>query len=474
MISPSVPYGTEELEIGTASHMTPHTKEGASPSDAQTFRGLGIGEKMLTVLERAGFVTPTPIQSQVIPVGLAGRDVIGIAQTGTGKTLGFGVPMIERIVRDDGLGLILLPTRELALQVNETIQKIGRPFGMHSAVLIGGDSMGRQIRDLRLRPHIVVATPGRLIDHLKQGTIKLDHVNILVLDEADHMFDIGFAPQIREIIRKVPKERQTMLFSATMPDEIARLAAEHMELPLRIEVARAGSTADTVDQEIIIVSRGSKVALLTKILGESTEQVIVFTRTKHGAKNLTTALRGAGFTAVEIHSNRSLGQRREALDGFKKHKYRVLVATDIAARGIDVKDIGLVVNFDLPEQSDDYVHRIGRTGRAGKAGKAISFATPDQHRDIVDIERLIRREIPKKSHEGISIDPSLRSERGGRRGGGRRPSRGFGSRTHGAPSRGFARGSRRGRSDHPPRRMKNDPSKTTQFSPTLRRVFRKM
>ncbi len=393
---------------------------GVKPVD--TFNNLGISDRVLGILTRNGFLTPTPIQARVIPIGIEGKDIIGIAQTGTGKTLGFGIPMIERILANkDARGLVILPTRELALQVDETLRKIGSSLGIFTAVLIGGDSMGRQVRDLRNGPNIVIATPGRLIDHLKQGNINLARVSILVLDEADHMFDIGFAPQIKEIVKKVPKERQTLLFSATMPNEIAKLAVEHMALPLRIEMASAGTSNANIEQEIIVVERKSKFNLLVKLIGEYPAQpILVFTRTKHGAKDISEDLRRIGTTAAEIHSNRSLGQRREALDGFKKHKYQVLVATDIAARGIDVKDIGLVVNYDLPEQSEDYVHRIGRTGRAGKVGKAISFATPDQRRDIMDIERLIKKPIPTKSHEGAAMGagssprPSYRS--GGYRG----------------------------------------------------------
>ncbi|HEU5114973.1 MAG TPA: DEAD/DEAH box helicase, partial [Candidatus Paceibacterota bacterium] len=408
--------------------MSPTTHTGApegnpgAPAHPLSFKDLpGVSEGMLAVLERNGYITPTPIQARVIPHGILGKDIIGIAQTGTGKTLGFGIPMIERILADkamkkEGRGLVLLPTRELALQVDETLRKLGSTPGMslgiHTAVLIGGEAMGKQVRAVRLGPDIVIATPGRLIDHLEQGTINLDRVSVLVLDEADHMFDIGFMPQIKEIVRRVPKDRQTLLFSATMPEEIAKLAIEHMKLPLRIEVAPAGSTAHTVDQEIIIVERKAKFALLAKLVGENPGvPVLVFTRTKYGAKDIARALRNVGVTAAEIHSNRSLGQRKEALDGFKKHKYQVLVATDIAARGIDVKDVALVVNFDLPEQSEDYVHRIGRTGRAGKLGKAISFATPDQRRDILDIERLIKREIPRKSHEGAAISDSAEAPR---------------------------------------------------------------
>jgi ATP-dependent RNA helicase RhlE len=365
-----------------------------------SFKNLGISSQILDMLNKHNFFVPTPIQHKVIPTGIEGKDIIGIAQTGTGKTLGFGIPMIQRLLLTKNKGLVILPTRELALQVDEMIRKIGQPLGIKTCVLIGGESMYRQIQGLRHDPNIIIATPGRLIDHLKRRSVRLDRVSILVLDEADHMFDIGFAPQIREIMKSVPKERQTLLFSATMPEPIARLAMEHMALPLRIEVAPSGTVAEKVEQEIIVVNKSSKFSLLVKLLSESTGPILIFTRTKHGAKHIAYDLRNTGITATEIHSNRSLSQRREALDGFKKHKYRVMVATDIAARGIDVKDIEFVINYDLPEQTEDYVHRIGRTGRAGKSGKAISFATPDQKRDIVSIERLIKRSIPMKSHQG--------------------------------------------------------------------------
>ncbi|MEK7607954.1 MAG: DEAD/DEAH box helicase [Patescibacteria group bacterium] len=468
--------------------MTPIKHPETAFKEVMTFKNLGINEKLLAILKRDGFTVPTPIQEKVIPIGLSGKDIIGIAQTGTGKTLAFGIPMIERLSTNKaGRGLVLLPTRELAIQVEEIIRKVGYTQGITTAVLIGGDSMGRQVRDLRNGPNIVIATPGRLIDHLKQGNIKLDRVSILVLDEADHMFDIGFAPQIREIIKKIPKERQTLLFSATMPSEIAKLAMEHMQLPLRIEVAPSGTTVEKVDQEIIIVERKSKFNLLVKLIGEYPGQpVLVFTRTKHGAKNISHDLRNIGTTAAEIHSNRTLGQRREALDGFKKHKHQVLVATDIAARGIDVKDISLVVNYDLPEQSEDYVHRIGRTGRAGKTGKAVSFATPDQKRDIIDIERLIKKQIPVKSHEGATISSHTPSSprpyygRGGLRrnfsadfrGDSRRfaPVGAFRVHTNqpfkgGAPKRSF--------NSKYPRPLKTDPSKSAKLGTGYKRVFRK-
>ncbi len=390
---------------------------------AVEFKDLGIQDDILEILNKAGFVTPTPIQHKVIPTGIDGKDIIGIAQTGTGKTLGFGIPMLHRIRGNKGRALVVLPTRELALQVDETLKKIGGPLGLVTSVLIGGDSLTRQMRELRHDPHVMIGTPGRIIDHLKRGTMKLEKINCLVLDEADHMFDIGFAPQIREILKSTPKERQTMLFSATMPNEIATLAMEHMKLPLRIEVAPAGTAAENVEQEFIVVEKRSKFNLLVKLLGEYTGSVLVFTRTKHGAGDISRDLRQIGITATEIHSNRSLGQRRQALDGFKKGTYRVLVATDIAARGIDVKNITLVVNFDLPEQAEDYVHRIGRTGRAGSEGKAISFATPDQKRDILSIERLVKKVIPMKSHDGAIMSERISAGggyrgRGGYRGGG--------------------------------------------------------
>ncbi len=358
------------------------------------FNELPIAQNLLAVLERNKYVQTTPIQHQAIPPALEGKDLVGIAQTGTGKTLAFGIPMIQRLGQLKGQGLILLPTRELALQVDETLQKLGRSFGLRTAVLIGGASMSNQIAALRRNPHIIVATPGRLADHLKQRTYSLERITIVVLDEADRMLDIGFLPEITRILNVVPKERQTMLFSATMPKEIAGLASKFMRLPLRIEVAPAGTATEKVEQEVFVVHKDAKIQLLDKLLAENSGTVLVFSRTKFGAKKIAASIRNMGHTAVEMHSNRSLGQRRQALDGFKRGTYRVLVATDIAARGIDVTGISLVINFDLPDNSEDYVHRIGRTGRAGRFGKAVSFATPDERHDIKSIERLIRKTLP--------------------------------------------------------------------------------
>ncbi len=359
--------------------------------------GLGIAPNLLQVLERLAFKNPTPIQARAIPAANEGADLIGIAQTGTGKTLAFSLPMLQRLSTTKGRGLILLPTRELAIQVEETLQKIGRSFGLRVAILIGGASMNTQIAAVKRNPHVIVATPGRLIDHLEHRTLRLDTVKVLVLDEADRMLDMGFAPQINKILAAVPKDRQTLLFSATMPQAIAAIAARHMKLPVRVEIARSGTTAERVTQELFVVAKNDKIRLLEKLLSEySRESVLVFSRTKHGAKKITRAVKAMHHSAAEIHSNRSLSQRREALDGFKSGKYRILIATDIAARGIDVTGIGVVVNFDLPGQAEDYVHRIGRTGRAGRPGRAISFASPDQMRDVKDIERLIRLKLPQR------------------------------------------------------------------------------
>jgi ATP-dependent RNA helicase RhlE len=363
-------------------------------SNHPSFYGLGIAPNILAVLDKLSFKTPTPIQAQSIPPALEGKDLMGLAQTGTGKTLAFGIPMVQATLAGKQ-GLIILPTRELALQVDETLGKVGGPLGLKTALLIGGGSMSQQIQALRRGPSIVIGTPGRMIDHLQQGTVTLKKVSILVLDEADRMLDMGFAPQLERILKEVPRERQTMLFSATMPDTIVKMANSYMKLPLRIEIAPPGKTADKVTQELFFISKMDKPRLLEKILREYRGSVLIFSRTKFGAKRIASGVRALGHTAAELHSNKSLNQRREALDGFKNGKYRVLCATDIAARGIDVKDIELVVNYDLPTNAEDYIHRIGRTARAGAAGHAISFATPDQKNDVRDIERLMRAALPQ-------------------------------------------------------------------------------
>ncbi len=371
------------------------------------FYGLGIAPSLLEILQRLHFVTPTPIQAQAIPVAIEGKDVVGIAQTGTGKTLAFGIPMMQRLAITKKQGLVVAPTRELALQIDEVLHKVGQSIGLRTVVLIGGTSMHPQIKAIQRKPHIIVATPGRLIDHLEQKYLRLQNVGVVVLDEADHMLDMGFLPQINKIFAALPKERQTMLFSATMPPEIMKMAAAHMQLPVRVEIAPAGTTVAGVKQELFIVSPDKKLALLQKILTTYTGSTLVFTRTKHGAKKVTRQVRALGFAAAEIHSNRSLSQRKEALAGFKSGQYRVLVATDIAARGIDVVGIELVLNYDLPSTSDDYVHRIGRTARAGAAGHAITFAQPGQQNEIRSIERLIRKSLSVSKLPELPILPHM-------------------------------------------------------------------
>jgi ATP-dependent RNA helicase RhlE len=371
-----------------------------TPLPENGFISLGVDPSIAAVLTKIGITDPTPIQKAAIPVAIPGRDLIGIAQTGTGKTLAFTLPIIQKMLTQRGRALILLPTRELALQVEESIRSITRLHtqGIRTVCLIGGMPIYRQIRDLKMNPRLIIATPGRLWDHMEQKTIQLGDVTTAVLDEADRMLDMGFAPQIKRILAALPTEHQTLLFSATMPREIEGLAATYLVNPARVEVAPVGTPAAQIAQEVAYIEGRNKSELLKTLLVQHTGTVLVFSRTKHGAGKLALQLQDMGHSSAEIHSNRSLGQRRQALDGFKSGKYRVLVATDIAARGIDVHDIELVINYDLPDAAEDYVHRIGRTGRAGKSGKAISFATHDQGNDVRSIERLMGRKLDISAH----------------------------------------------------------------------------
>jgi len=374
--------------------------QGDSQPD-RSFYGLGIAPKILDILAHIKFKVPTPIQFKAIPLAIEGKDVIGIAQTGTGKTHAFAIPMVQRLAQKEGVGLILAPTRELAIQIDEAFQGIAHSFGMKTACLIGGAPMQGQIQALRRNPRIVIATPGRIIDHMSHWNFMPDNVTMLVLDEADRMLDMGFAPQIAKILRFLPKDRQTMLFSATIPKEIMEIAAAYMKLPVSVEIAPSGTTVELVTQELFIVKKEAKSRLLGKLLAQYHGSILLFSRTKHNARRIMMSIRNMGYSAAEMHSNRSLGQRREALEGFKSGRYKVLVATDIASRGIDVTGIELVINYDLPEDAENYVHRIGRTARAGCRGHAISFATPDQSRDVRDIERLIRLTLPVSKHPEI-------------------------------------------------------------------------
>ena len=387
------------------------------PLEGTSFSDLGLSAKLLSILGGLKFTIPTPIQYKAIPVAVAGKDVIGIAQTGTGKTLAFALPMLQQISKSKKQGLVVVPTRELAIQVEEQFLAVGRSLGLRQTLLIGGASMHRQIEQIRRKPHVIIATPGRLIDHLQTKRLSLNNVGVLVLDEADRMLDMGFAPQIQQVLNHVPKNRQTMLFSATMPSTIVRIANQHMKMPVRVEVARAGSVADQVNQESFIVRKDDKIRLLEKLLDEYKGTVLVFSRTKYGAKKICRVVKHMGHSVAEIHSNLSLSQRRRSMEGFKSGQFRVLVATDIAARGIDVNDIELVINYDLPESPDDYVHRVGRTGRAGKKGRAISFIMPDQKGKVRIIERLVRqqlRALPLPELPAHRSVPHEQRSRGGR------------------------------------------------------------
>lgn len=421
------------------------------------FQHLGIAPKILDILGKLKFVTPTPIQHKAIPPALEGQDVIGIAQTGTGKTLAFGIPLAQRLSVPGTQALILVPTRELAQQVEEVLRKILQPLGISSTVLIGGASMHMQHQALRRNPRVIIATPGRLMDHLEQRTAHLRNTRVLVLDEADRMFDMGFAPQVERILTHVPKDRQTLLFSATMPPDILKLATGNMKLPIHVEVAPQGTAAEKVTQELFIVREDAgKGPLLKLLLTQYRGPVLLFTRTKARARRVAKSLNVMGHSVAEIHSDRSMPQRKQAVEGFKSGRFRILVATDIASRGIDVSNIELVLNYDLPDDIENFVHRIGRTGRAGKEGHAISFATPDQGMDVARIERLIRKplpvaqrpEVPSAAFQSGSFSSPRQGGRPhhGSRPHGGRPFRGGGAhRSSPGPRRdSFSRGPRQG------------------------------
>ncbi len=364
-----------------------------STNEINEFLGMGVSEVICQALERKQIFKPTPIQAKAIPHGLKGGDVLGIAQTGTGKTLAFGLPLLQKLQNEKGKVVVILPTRELAQQVHEALTPLARLINVNSAVLIGGVSMSGQFRDLSRKPRLIIATPGRLVDMIEQRRIDLADTMGLVLDEADRMLDMGFAPQLNQILKTVPQEKQMMLFSATMPEDILKITQKYMKNPVKIEVAPQGTPAKDVVQDVYYVPADKKFDLLEELLIQTQGPVLVFSRTKFAAKRMTAQLRDYGYTVAEIHSNRSQFQRQEALAGFKNGRFRILIATDIAARGIDVQNISLVINYDLPENSEDYVHRIGRTGRAGNQGRAVSFALPKQRRAIRDIESLMKKAL---------------------------------------------------------------------------------
>ena len=385
------------------------------------FQDFGLAEPILRAVREQGYETPTPIQVQAIPAVLEGGDLLAGAQTGTGKTAGFVLPMLQRLSAQpavrDARGrvaircLILTPTRELAAQVEESVRTYGKHLQLKSMVMFGGVGMQPQLDKLKRGVDILVATPGRLLDHHGQRTLDLSHVQIFVLDEADRMLDMGFIHDIKKVLAALPKKKQSLLFSATFSDEIKDLADRLLNQPALIEVARRNAPAELVAQRVHPVSRDRKKELLAHlILQGDWHQVLVFTRTKHGANKLTEYLDRNHISAMAIHGNKSQGARTKALADFKSGELRVLVATDIAARGIDIDQLPHVVNYELPNVPEDYVHRIGRTGRAGASGEAISLACVDEEIFLRDIQRLIRKEIPREVVKGFEPDPTERAE----------------------------------------------------------------
>jgi ATP-dependent RNA helicase RhlE len=383
------------------------------------FSELGLAENIVRAVTEHGYTTPTPIQAQAIPAVLSGGDLMAGAQTGTGKTAGFVLPILQRLSAMPGKNtaagrprvLILVPTRELAAQVEESVRVYGKHTQIASMVMFGGVNINPQIDRLKRRLDILVATPGRLLDHVDQRTLDLSAVQILVLDEADRMLDMGFIRDIKKVLALLPKQRQNLLFSATFSDEIKALADGLLDKPALIEVARRNATADTISQRVYSVDRDKKRQVLAHLIKENAWfQVLVFTRTKHGANRLAEQLEKDDIPAMAIHGNKSQAARTRALSEFKSGKLQVLVATDIAARGIDISELPHVVNYELPNVPEDYVHRIGRTGRAGAEGEAVSLVCVDELDFLRGIERLIKRQIPKEILPGFEPDPNARPE----------------------------------------------------------------
>ncbi|MBX3235338.1 MAG: DEAD/DEAH box helicase [Nitrospiraceae bacterium] len=422
-----------------------------------SFDQLGLSPTLLRNLTQTGFAEPTAIQAQAIPHALTGRDVLGCAQTGTGKTAAFVIPMLERLSggqKGQPRALILAPTRELAIQIQTTIDKLSQGMQLFATTLVGGADMQAQVRGLRQRPDILVATPGRLLDHMWNGTVSLLAMTTLVLDEADRMLDMGFAPQINQILDAMPEERQTLLFSATMPTDLARLAQASVKDPVRVMVTKSATTADGVDQAVHHTTHDNKNSLLMSLLRDGAGTVLVFARTKHRADRLGRMIDSAGHRVAVLHGGRTLGQRRAALEGFRRGTFRVLVATDIAARGIDVANIGHVINYDVPNCPEDYVHRIGRTARMRTTGRATTFVTAEDHDQLRAIEKLLGQAVPKaEGSQGESLDGRASGDSNGRGEAGRRRRRGRSSQGW---RQGAGSGSRNpeagniGQSDHGP------------------------
>ena len=401
------------------------------------FSQFGIDKRCLDMLKAQGIASPMPIQAQAIPAALEGRDIVAIAQTGTGKTLAFALPALTRLAAIKGpvrnAMLVLAPTRELAIQVHSVIDPMARKIGLRSACIYGGAGMMGQVDALRRGCAILVATPGRLLDHIGRGSVRFDQLSILVLDEADRMLDMGFLHDVRRILSQLPTKRQTLMFSATFPREIAQLANAMQNNPLRIEVKATSKAADTVRQGIYTVEQTAKADLLSKLLREPhVQSALVFLRTKHRTDRLARALGRDGFRVGTIHGNRSQSQRQQALEGFRRGHYNVLVATDIAARGLDIQGLSHVINFDIPMTPDEYIHRIGRTGRANATGDAITFVSPDDYKTLASIEAALGKNIPREDWEGAVVIPTALQPR--------RPQMGRVNRPNNGPRRSSGRG----------------------------------
>jgi len=379
------------------------------------FKNLNLIEPILKALTNEGYTNPTPIQEQAIPHILEGKDLLGCAQTGTGKTAAFALPILQLLYGEQRSSkrtqtikaLVLAPTRELAVQIGDSFTAYGKHMALKNTVVLGGVSQNSQIKALNAGVDILIATPGRLLDLIQQNFISLDHIKFFVLDEADRMLDMGFGPDVKRIISKLPKERQNMLFSATMPTEILKLVDSILKNPVKVTVDPVSSTIDTIKQAVYFVEKRNKKALLIHLLKDkSIDSVLVFSRTKHGANKITQDLEKVGIEAQAIHGNKSQNARQLALNNFKEKKIRVLVATDIAARGIDVDELSHVINFDLPDTPETYVHRIGRTGRAGAKGVALTFCDEEEKKELKDIEKTILKSIPVIEEHPYVMDTS--------------------------------------------------------------------
>ena len=389
---------------------------------SERFTDYPFRDSLLAAITAAGFETPMPIQAGCIPPALEGKDVIGLAQTGTGKTAAFALPIIQRLARGHEMGaLVLAPTRELAQQITAMFHELGEPCGIRVATVVGGIPMLKDYKALVSWPNVLVATPGRLIDHIESGNVELSDVKVLVIDEADRMHDMGFIPQIRKILAALPAERQTLMFSATMPRDVERIARRHMRDPERIQIGRRSAPAERAQHQLFRINEEDKPACLLDLLEKSEGRVLVFARTKRGVDRIARGVKARHRDSVRLHSDRTQPERDEAMAGFRGGKYRILIATDIAARGLDIADIEHVINYDFPQSAEDYVHRIGRTARVAATGLATSFVTRQDRRYLADLERLLGEKLTLTPAPGAEDAPPSQQERRKRRRSKRRP-----------------------------------------------------